>query len=407
MQKSRGITAAVLVGFVSSAFADVGVYTGSGQNLRQISTEKIALDKIDVTIVPCRGPCLFDGGVQGLDSIEFRCEFVLVNLEDKPCTLQVGFPVDTQFVDPPHFWETKPDSNDWVSEYSFMVRDEHSTYHVEFVWRAPQLGPDATPKPGTNQWVFSWKVAFDANEKKLLKVQYRLPMSMTLASTSKRGMFADPVEVDPSWLAGFIGNGLVEFGRYVTQTGATWAGKVREARFTLVTKSFERYLTERPITEGALSDRLLGKDTSTQAEGLHSHTQWFRHILPADFTEVPEGIRWTYHDYEPGKPIEFRYYLTFFPALAKDVDPWFDAVVTSMKRGAVKKEDVPLLRQALLATYGQVPSDERVRKFVEDQVWYEPNKDFDASKLSAERKAILLRLDTRLRALMKTDSNSK
>ena len=87
----------LILGTSSPAAADAGVFTGNGQNLRQISSKSIQLVSIDVSIIPGRGPFLFDGTVPGMDEVHYECAFVLHNLTDKPEEVQVGFPVDSQF----------------------------------------------------------------------------------------------------------------------------------------------------------------------------------------------------------------------------------------------------------------------------------------------------------------------
>ena len=51
----------LILGTPSPAAADAGVFTGNGQNLRQISSKSIQLVSIDVIIIPGRGRFLFDG----------------------------------------------------------------------------------------------------------------------------------------------------------------------------------------------------------------------------------------------------------------------------------------------------------------------------------------------------------
>lgn len=79
------------------AVADAGVFTGNGQNLRQISSKTIQLVSIDVSIVLGRGPFLFDGTVPGMDRAEYDCTFLLQNLSDKQEEVEVGFPIDSEF----------------------------------------------------------------------------------------------------------------------------------------------------------------------------------------------------------------------------------------------------------------------------------------------------------------------
>jgi hypothetical protein len=92
----------------------------------------------DVTIVPGRGRFLFDSTVPGMDRTEFYCTFVLRSLSAKVEEVQIGFPVDSQFAG--YSRNESPlisakESDKWVSDYSFIARDEKATYHVSFVRR--------------------------------------------------------------------------------------------------------------------------------------------------------------------------------------------------------------------------------------------------------------------------------
>jgi hypothetical protein len=129
----------VIVGTSFRAAADAGVFTGNGQNLRQISSKSIQLVSIDVTIIPGRGPFLFDGSVPGMDQVQYECTFVLRNLTDKPEEVQVGFPIDSQFAQESEPVSSKESSRDWVLEYGFITLDETTTYNVEFVRRKPHI----------------------------------------------------------------------------------------------------------------------------------------------------------------------------------------------------------------------------------------------------------------------------
>lgn len=62
-------------------------------------------------------------------------------------------------------------------------------------------------------------------------------------------------------------------------------------------------------------------------------------------------------------------------------------------RGELEK-----LRQVLLATYGKEPDDPAVRAFASEQQWYAPRKDFLASSLKPEQKAVLESLSRRIAA---------
>ena len=56
MKAANGPALICIVVLSATLRADVGVFTGTGQNLRQVTTKDVRLDSIDVTITPGRGP---------------------------------------------------------------------------------------------------------------------------------------------------------------------------------------------------------------------------------------------------------------------------------------------------------------------------------------------------------------
>ena len=147
MRKHRAVAVAVVLllmvlGVSSPAAADAGVFTGNGQSLHQISSKNVQLVSIEVVIVPGRGRFLFDGTVPGMDQADYICTFVLRSLSDKEEDVQIGFPLDSQFArqagsDAAAI--SAKESSEWVQSYSFIARDEKSTYHVEFVRRDERI----------------------------------------------------------------------------------------------------------------------------------------------------------------------------------------------------------------------------------------------------------------------------
>ncbi|MBI5762682.1 MAG: hypothetical protein HZA51_04070 [Planctomycetes bacterium] len=383
--------------------ADVGVFAGTGHSLRQITTQSIALDSIDVTITPHRGRFLFDGSVTGMDEVDYKCRFVLRNLTSKRCSIQVGFPVDSQFAEPPKLGSATVDETpQWVADYRFIARDEKSTYHVKWQWWTPGA-QKTTSRPSffsNTQALFVWTMEFDASEVKTLDVQYQLPMSMTLALTSKRGIDPDDSGIDFR-LTSMLGGSLLEFFGYTTQTGSSWSGNVGKASFTIVTKHFEQYLNCRALSEVDSSEHVDNERDSSTRMFFRLHTYWYRDIKPGGWQAIPEGIRWQHTDFKPNDPLEVRYYLTFFPRSAQDVAGWIDTVVHSGQdlEPPMTDEELGFVRQVLLAFFGQTPANLAVRRFVEDQIWYHPRSDFSLSQLSCEQQEILEALDKRLESI--------
>ena len=399
-------------------FADAGVFAGNGQNLHQISSRKVQLVSIDVTIVPGRGHFLFDGTVPGMDQIEFYCSFVLKSLSGKEEEVQVGFPVDSQFAryDGSGSPAISPkESHEWVSEYSFIARDEKTTYNVEFVRRKPQKGP------GEFSELFTWNMSFAPMETRTLTVQYRMPMTMGLTSTRKdENRSYLPIEPLDQEL---LNIGMEEVVGYITSTGSSWLGKVEAASFTVITGPFERYLDVRGVGE----EPPTAESAKPDEEAMRfrkafpvRHPWWFRKISPDGWTKVENGIQWRYKDYKPQDAIVVSYFMTQFPRLPEEASSFVDPFLENLsdtatavagrqqpKQALAGKEPGPSLaqqrvvelqrlKQLLLATWGKEPEDELVKGHVAGQLWYEPRKDFTMDNLNKTQKAVLHEVDVRI-----------
>jgi len=370
----------------TSVRADVGVFTGTGQDLRQISTESIQLVSIHVTMVLGRGPFLFDGTVPGMDQVQYDCRFELRNLTDKACDVQVGFPIDSQFARLPH--APKDPKRDWVGQFSFNARDKDNTYHVRFQSHEPQ-------KDDKYSALFVWKMSFGAKEARTLTVQYRIPLSMTLAATSKQGIGVVQEGTDKHPWIELLGTSMLEVAGYTTETGSSWSGNVETATFTAITKPFEQYLDYRGLLETKVAD-LPADARKTMVNSFPVSRVWsYRDVQPAGWHAVNEGIEWEYKNYKPKDPITIRYFLMQFPRVESEVDPWVDAIIRTIPDQDRQPAELAIARQILLATYGQKPSDDVARAFAENQIWYSPRADFALSKLTEEQKAVLKALDRR------------
>lgn len=395
--KTRSVTIAavplllaVILGSACPSIADAGVFTGNGQDLRQITSKTIQLGSIDVTIVLGRGRFLFDGTVPGMDVADYECTFVLRNLSDKDEEVQVGFPVDSEFARQYEQPVSSKGSKEWVFDYGFIARDEKTTYNVDFVRRKPETGP------GEFGSVFVWKMFFAPKESKTLSVQYHIPMSMGLVSSYKEE------NLTGHWTGALsqelLNIAQLEMAGYVTSTGASWAGNVETATFTVITKPFERYLNQRGITEENPSELNAEEAARFQSSFPVLHPWWFRQIEPAGWQTVKGGVQWHYENFKPRDPINVRYYMTQFPQLPGEVDTFVDRFL----KGLGPKESVSIelenLREILLATYGKEPRDAAVRAFADAQIWYAPRKDFSMNNLSKVQKAILAELNARISA---------
>lgn len=373
----------------SPAGADAGVFTGNGQNLHQITSKAIRLVSIDVNIVLERGPFLFNGTVPGMDRAEYLCTFVLQSLSDQPEDVQVGFPVDSQFSKQADE-SSAEESKNWVLEYSFIARDATTTYHVEFVHRKPE------PGPGEFGSIFTWKMHLDRNERKTLNVQYRIPMSMGLASTRR-----DPNTFAPSGSA--LSQELLEIATvdqmgYITSTGSSWSGNVEKAKFTVITAPFEKYLHRRGFTEEEGSE-LKGEELHRFKSSFPvAHPWWFRRIKPDGWKAVEGGVQWEYEDFKPKDAIEVSYYVTQIPSQPDEVDPFLDRFLAGLGPKESAATELGHVKEIVLATYGKEPTAKVVKDFVSEQLWYLPTKDFSAAGITESQKAVLTKIDGRITA---------
>jgi hypothetical protein len=379
---------AVLLWTPSNLLADAGVFTGNGQDLHQITSKAVHLVSIDVTIILGRGPFLFDGTVPGMDVAQYRCTFVLTSLSEKDEEVEVGFPVDSEFAkgaEP----ESPDESLDWVLEYGFIARDADTTYHVAFVHRKPTRGPADFSS------VFLWKMHFAPKQTRTLTVQYRIPMSMGLVPMSKderagpqSGVFGEE----------FLNMGQLDMAGYITSTGASWAGNVERAKFTLITEPFEKYFTRRGITEEADSEMDTGSLQQLNRSFPVRHPWWFRRIEPTGWKSIKGGVQWEYTDYKPKDAISIRYYTTPFPRLPSETEAFLSRFLKALRPSDKPQFELKRLREVLLAAYGKEPIDSAVRQFVSQQIWYEPRQDFSADRLTSTQKAILKKFDQKIAA---------
>jgi len=376
------------------ALADAGVFTGNGQNLRQISSEEVRLVSIDVNIVLERGPFLFDGGVRGMDQAEYSCTFVFQNLSSKTVAIQVGFPVDSQFARG-GAEDSRENAKAWVLSYGFIARDERATYNVEFVRRKKK-------SPQEFASLFVWQMKFLPKENKTLNVQYHIPISMGLVSLAKNEQLS---ESTPGFhTPEFLDTGMLEMAGYITSTGSSWSGSVETATFTVITEPFESYLERRGVIEES-KRKLRGFSREEESRPRTAlpvrHPWWFRKIKPEGWRKVEGGVQWQYKDFKPKDPIDVRYYITQFPRLPEEVDAFVDALLSS---GTSRKE-LEEINEILLSTYGKEPEGNPAKEFASGQLWYVPRKDFSMADLTPDQAAVLGKLNARIERL-KSDSGS-
>jgi hypothetical protein len=371
------------------AAADAGVFTGNGQNLRQISSKSIQLVSIDVSIMLGRGPFLFDSTVPGMDRTEYECKFVLRNLTEKAEDVQVGFPIDSQFARSSERDTTEEAEQNWVLEYAFIALDQKNTYHVRFVRRKPGKGPNEYGA------IFVWNMNFTPHETKTLRVQYHIPISMGLTSTERDEM-AEKSSQTAAFSQELTTIAQLEIAGYITATGSSWARNVEKATFRVYTQLFEKYLDRRGLFEQTSEDLKPEEAAQFKVSFPVQDPWWFREIKPNGWKAIKGGIQWQYQDYKPKDPISIAYYMTQFPKRADEVDAFVDRFVQAIPPEDSVRAELEKLRQVLLATYGKQPQNPDVRSFASAQRWYAPRKDFSMADLKPGQQAVLETLSKRI-----------
>jgi hypothetical protein len=340
-------------------FANAGVFAGSGYNIKLVKNDDIRMTREDVTITPVRGRVPFDGGLPGMDRVDYACVFVLKNLRDAPVSVQVGFPINTQYVEPlpsPVPGATKLDRAMW--HYRFIAHDGTQTYAVRH-----------TPADGEEKFrnLFVWDMAFAAGETKTLRVAYQVPMSMGLASSNHRVGTPSPGPAShPEW-QNALTECSIEFFGYVTRTGASWAGgSIEHATFTLRLKDFERYLADRPLfgANGQAAERW----------GTRLPPATVRILSPAPGEWTPAGngnlVR-KIKNYRPEEDITVMYYLMAFPQTAAETEQLVARLGESSKHDKRTDAAVDLegLRDIFREFNGGQTGNPGIEAFVSEQVW--------------------------------------
>ena len=348
--KSVLIASTLLVsGLGGTAHANVGVFTGYGHSIELSSTEEIQMVSEKVVIVPGRGRFLFDGSVPGMDQVEYRCTFVLKNLKDKKVTVQVGFPLNTQFLRPPYD-NKKKKTADLVTQYSFLAQEEEFQYSVRYV---------AGDRKKKLKNVFLWKMTFAPEETRTLRVSYRMPISMTLASTAiKRGVR----DYGKRWYRNLETCMIETFG-YVTKTGKSWSGKIEDAGFRVYVRGFEDYLERRPFGDET------GPGTRAKSRGRFPVRvpMVVRTLSPAGWTSKDDGfLERSHRNYEPTENFLFRYYIIPFPRTPGEVK----RMIPILSPKGMTAEDRQDLADIFREFNGKKTGNPRIAKFVRNQVWF-------------------------------------
>lgn len=326
-------------------FANVGVFTGYGHSIELTSSKQIKMVREEVTIIPGRGRFQFDGGVAGMDRVEYDCKFELKNLSDKKAKIQVGFPLNSQFMNPPYSRDKKVEN--LVAQYRFLVQEEERIYSLRYA------SGDKTKKLKN---LFLWDLNFEAGETKHIRVSYVMPISMTLASSNKDGMLHEDKQ---NWTE-ILESCVLEYFGYVTETGKSWSGTIDEAKFRVYTKGFDDYLLNRPAVEGITEEE--------KKDYLKKLTAWnptvCRIIEPEGWKMSDKGFyELQIKNYKAEKNLSFMYYLLVIPQNVEDAR-------RLIKKANLNSSQCKDLADIVREFNGEKTGNKNIKKFLSNQVWY-------------------------------------
>ncbi|MBU1053589.1 MAG: hypothetical protein KKC46_07145 [Proteobacteria bacterium] len=326
------------------AYANVGVFTGYGQTIELIESNDIQMVSEDITIIPGRGKFLFDGGIAGMDRVEYKCKFILKNRNNKNVSIKAGFPLSTQF-----YGENNKTSI-LLSEYQFIAQEEGKIYNVSY---------SPFDKEKKLNKIFLWDMEFLPNEEKELLVSYSMPISFTLATTANNRKES---KYSKKWYNKLEYCALEWFG-YVTETGKSWYGPIEKASFRVYLKGFEKYIFNRPFAEGISS--------KNKEKILKRYSVWeplvFRDTEPDVWEKDDKGyITLLFNNYKPEKDLIFSYYILFFPKTKDDLE----RLISRLSYDSFTKEDYEDLRDIFIEYNGEKTNNERIHEFLINQKWY-------------------------------------
>ncbi len=291
---------------------------------------------------------MFDGGVPGMDRVEYDCTFVLKNLKDEKIIINAGFPLNSQFLSPPY--DNIEKTSDLIARYNFIAQEEELQYSVKY-------SPGDKKKNLKN--IFLWEMSFAPHETKTLRVTYSMPISMTLASTE---INRKPKGYEKQWYSSLEGCMLELFG-YVTETGNSWSGSIGKATFKVYIRGFEEYIAQRPMNEGM--------DEKTLQKAQKKFPVWNPTVLkitkPNKWKIDDDGfLKLEYKNYEPEDNILFKYYILSFPQTVDDTK----RLISRLSKNGFSVEDYQDLKDILTEFNGTKTNNKRIVAFLENQVWY-------------------------------------
>lgn len=348
----RMIVAILLSVSYFNAGANVGIFAGDAHTIRLDSTEKVQMVSEVVDIYPNRSKGRFDGSLTYLDRVRFNCQFTLKNLTDQSVTIQVGFPLNSGANLFPKR-KSVPNVEDLLVKYSFIAQSAGQVFSPRFYQEDSE---------GQLDKVFVWDLKFSPNEEKQLRVSYELPISTSLAHTS-----IDPDLDFEEWLVK-VDLGLLEWTKYVTQTGRSWAGLIEKAIFRLHDDEFVGWLDQRGIWEEKIETQ-----SSEIEESIFSN----KFLLmpkraPDGWQRNPKGWwQLEYTDYQADSDLEIQYWFLPFPNSVSELERIVRLANAVDKRSEWEGFEVSDLLNIFYAYNGEDWKSDKLKPFIENQIWLE------------------------------------
>jgi len=272
-------------------------------------------------------------------------------------------------------------SEAFARRYQFTARDTTTVYQ-----------PRIAHGKGTRDHDFStfvWSMTFDARESRELQIEYCVPMSYA-GMSSAIDWSRDPREFEDGVTFLFDGAYIVYF-TYVTETGSSWSGSIESATFCIHSSP----LDARARREGFA---VFGIDLGIQETAVPAYLPVQRFAIPPGWKQTDEGIEWSFKNFKPGPEFVVRYYTPLLPRDASDLRRKLDELGTSYYPKANAK-NLAQIREALLTTFGMPAKSKEVRRFVESEMWYQPQADFDVARISPQQREMLAIIDDRIAKL--------
>ena len=338
--------------------ANVGVFTGNGHDIQLITSSKIQMVSEEITITPGRGKFLFDGSVEGMDLVDYRCQFELLNHSAEAAKVQVGFPLDAEFLQQPA--ADGPSGTELIMHYRFIAQEDGHVYSLRHV---------ANDKEGKLSNIFLWEMTFTPQERKKLWVSYSMPMSTSIGSMRRDLVGEERAKAYPKkWYKALEQSWGQRFG-YLTETGKSWQGTIDRATFRVHIAGFEEYLRQRGMFEESKlrrEERQARKKSGKKAVLLLKHPTMFRSVEPSGWKAVDGYLEWKHVNYTAGTPITFRYDLLYLPRTRSDTV----LLVDRLFGDSPDPSDIEDLESIVRAYYGEPIENARVKSFLNNQSWY-------------------------------------